>query len=73
MITCSLQIEDDADDICKLLLAERLDTGRASCEIKKKRGLRLEIRAKDPTSMKSILNTVLKIIETYEKTKALVR
>jgi tRNA threonylcarbamoyladenosine modification (KEOPS) complex Pcc1 subunit len=71
MITCLLEVHDDVDDLYKLFMSEKLESDRATCHIKKDNSLRFEITANDPVSMKAFLNTILKIIETYNKTSAL--
>ncbi len=79
MIVCSLKIQDRVDEIYKLFLSEKLESDRAYCKIKKIKkenkeySLVFNVRAKDPVSMRSFLNTILKIIETYEKTRAIIK
>jgi len=69
MISCSLELNTDVDDLYKILKSEELKSPRAHCTIKKNKRLILKIEAKDPVSMKAFLNTILKIIETYQKIK----
>ena len=69
MISCTLKIQENVDDLYKIFLSEKLKSDRAECVIKKDNGLVFEIKAKDPISMKAFLNSILKIIHTYEKIK----
>ncbi len=70
-MNCTLEVHEDVDDLYKLFMTEKLESNRAKCEIKKGKSLMFEIKADDPVSMKAFLNTILKIIETYNKTSAL--
>jgi tRNA threonylcarbamoyladenosine modification (KEOPS) complex Pcc1 subunit len=70
MITCSLEVHENVDELYKLFTSEKLSSERAECQIKKGKSLEFKIRANDPVSMKAFLNTILKIIETYNKTSA---
>jgi len=70
MITCTLEIKENVEDLYKIFLPERLKSDRATCKITKKGGkLRFEINANDAVSMKAFLNSILKIIQTYDKIK----
>ena len=60
---CTLQISD-SDSLFKILSLENFGSDRAKCKISK--GL-VEIEAKDPASMRSIVNSVLKVIEAHDK------
>ncbi len=71
MITCSLEIHDKVEDLYKIFMSERLESDRAECKIKKDKTLIFKIKAKDPVSAKAFLNSILKIIETYDKTKSI--
>ncbi len=73
MIVSTLEIHENVEDLYRIFLSEKLESDRAECSIKKGKSLIFKIRAKDPVSMKSFLNTILKIIETYNKTKAIVK
>ena len=71
MITCSLEVHENVDELYKVFMSEKLSSERAECQIRKGKCLEFKIRANDPVSMKAFLNTILKIIETYNKTSAL--
>jgi tRNA threonylcarbamoyladenosine modification (KEOPS) complex Pcc1 subunit len=71
MITCSLKVHENVDDLYKIFLSETLKSDRAECTVEKDKALTFNIKAKDPVSMKAFLNSILKIIQTYEKTKAI--
>jgi hypothetical protein len=73
MITCSLEVHDDVDDLHKIFLSERFESERAQCIIKKGESLKFSLSAKDPVAMKSLLNSILKVIETYQKTARIVK
>lgn len=73
MISCCLEVHDNVDYLDKIFKTEKLASDRAKCRIKKGKTLVFEIEAKDPVSMKAFLNTILKIIETFEKTKAVAK
>ena len=70
-MNCSLEIHEDVDELYRIFMSEKLESDRAKCRIKKGKSLIFEIVASDPVSMKAFLNTILKIIETYNKTSAL--
>ena len=67
MITCILEISEDVEDLHKIFLAEKLESDRAKCEIRKNKTLIFEVTAKDPVSMRAFTSSILKIIETYQK------
>ena len=67
MISCTLKIHDNADDLYKIFLSERLKSDRAECVVKKNNALEFKIKAKDPVSMKAFITSILKIVQTYEK------
>jgi tRNA threonylcarbamoyladenosine modification (KEOPS) complex Pcc1 subunit len=69
MISCTLEINEDIDDLYQLFLPENLKSDRAECTIKKGKTLKFTITAKDPVSMKAFTNSVLNIIHTYQKIK----
>ncbi len=71
MITCVLEVHENVDDLHRIFKAEKLESSRASCEISKGKTLKFDIKAHDPVSMKAFLNTILKIIETYDKVSAI--
>jgi tRNA threonylcarbamoyladenosine modification (KEOPS) complex Pcc1 subunit len=67
MITCTLEVSDNINDLQKIFLSENLETNRAKCTISKDKTLKFSIVAKDPVSMKAFVNSILKVIETYNK------
>ena len=68
MITCTLRFEDNIEDLYKIFLSENLESDRAKCVISKdNKKLNFKITAKDPVSMKAFVNSILKIVQTYEK------
>lgn len=69
MISCTLKVNENIDDLYKIFLSEKLKSDRAECIITKDKALLFEIKAKDPVSMKAFLNSILKIIQTYDKIK----
>ena len=69
MITCTLKVHEDVDKLYKIFLSENLESDRAKCNVEKGDALIIDIEAKDPIAMKAFVNSVLKIIQTYEKTK----
>ncbi len=69
MISCTLKVHENIDDLYKIFLSEKLKSNRAECIITKNDALLFEIKAKDPISMKAFLNSILKIIQTYDKIK----
>jgi tRNA threonylcarbamoyladenosine modification (KEOPS) complex Pcc1 subunit len=73
MLTCSLEISTDVDNLYKIFLSEKLSSPRANCTIKKGKTLIFEIIAKDSVSMKAFTNSILNMIQTYEKTVILTK
>lgn len=67
MITCNIQVTKNIDDLHKIFLSEKLQTNRAKCSISKDKTLNFLIEANDPVSMKAFVNSILKVIETYNK------
>ncbi len=67
MITCTLKFEDNIDDLYKIFLSENLESDRAKCVMSKDKFLIFKITAKDPVSMKAFVNSILKVVQTYEK------
>lgn len=68
MISCTLKVNENIDELYKIFLSEKLKSERAECIITKKgNALLFEVKAKDPVSMKAFLNSILKIIQTYQK------
>jgi len=69
MITCTLRFKEDNDDLYKIFLSESLESDRAVCRIENKEELVFNLEAKDPVSMRAFISTILKIVQTYQKTK----
>ncbi|MEM3374162.1 MAG: KEOPS complex subunit Pcc1 [Candidatus Woesearchaeota archaeon] len=65
-----LEFFNDVENLYKILQAENLNFQRAHCNyfIENKK-LIIKVEAKDIIAFKTILNTILKIIEVYEKAK----
>jgi len=70
MISCTLNVQEDVDDLYSLFEAENLESSRAKCTIIKEKSLVFKITADDPVSMRAFISSILKIIETYNKSKA---
>ncbi len=70
MITCTLEIKDNVDELYQIFSSEKLKSDRANCNIKKGDTLTFKIEAKDPVSMRAFMNSILKIIETHNKISA---
>ena len=74
MIKCDLVIDKDINQLYNLFLPEnnQAETPRAKYDIKiKKNNLKITLKAKDITSLKAFMNTIIKFIETYYKIKDL--
>jgi len=69
MIKCRIELEDDVSDLYKIFLSETLSSDRAECKVTKTDVLVFDIAAKDTVSMKAFVNSILKVIETYQKVK----
>ncbi len=72
MLKAQIQVEDGGD-LHKIFLVEDRDFGndRAGYDVKLKNGvLTIEVFAKDSTALRSVLNTVTKIMTVYEKTSS---
>lgn len=70
-LTTKIIVKNGVDDLEKLFSLEDKDfpNKRASYEVKKtKNGLEFDIRATDSVALRSVLNTITKIITVYEKT-----
>lgn len=67
MITCTLEIHNNIDDLYKIFSSEIFKSKRAECTITKGKTLKFDIKANDSISMKAFLNSILKIIETHDK------
>ncbi|MEM4637872.1 MAG: hypothetical protein QXK76_02510 [Candidatus Woesearchaeota archaeon] len=67
---CSLIIDKDIDSIEKLLSVEEKDLGRASFSYYKKNNkLFIEMNAEDAVALKTVMNTIAKVLIVWEKSK----
>lgn len=66
---CILAVEEDVSELHNIFLAEDLNTKRARCKIEKGEVLKFTIDANDPIGMRALINSILKVIETYQKLK----
>ena len=64
-----VKLKQKEDEIASL--EEQLKSKKAECEITKGKTLDFIVKAQDPLSMRIILNSILKIIETHEKVRAI--
>lgn len=71
IITCTLEFSDNIEDIYKICLSEKLESERAKCVMSKGKSLKFNITAKDPVSMRAFVNSILKIVQTYDKVSEL--
>lgn len=72
MYTSSLIIDKDVDALLKLLNVEDKDLGRASFSYRKKDDkLFIEMNAQDATALKTVMNTIVKVLIVWEKSKVL--
>ena len=69
MITAKIIVEENVDDLYRIFKAEKLESKRAKCTIKKNKALIFEVKAKDPISMKAFMNSILNVLEIYSKIK----
>jgi tRNA threonylcarbamoyladenosine modification (KEOPS) complex Pcc1 subunit len=70
MYTSSLTIDTDIDALEKLLSVEEKDLGRSSFSYKKKDNkLFIEMNADDATALKTVMNTIVKVIIVWEKSR----
>ena len=70
MISCSLVVHEDVEDLYKIFLSENMKSDRAECKISKKGdSLVFDITSTDAVSMKAFINSILKIVETFNKVK----
>jgi tRNA threonylcarbamoyladenosine modification (KEOPS) complex Pcc1 subunit len=73
MIKAKITVDKHIDELYLVFKAEKLETKRASCTIKKSKSkvksLIFEVEAKDPVSMKAFMNSIMNTIEIYEKIK----
>ncbi|MEM4397058.1 MAG: KEOPS complex subunit Pcc1 [Candidatus Woesearchaeota archaeon] len=59
---------EDHENLYKILKSENLNFNRASCFFSiSENNLKIKVEAKDIIAFKTILNTILKIVETYYK------
>jgi tRNA threonylcarbamoyladenosine modification (KEOPS) complex Pcc1 subunit len=68
MITCRLET-DFSEELYQIFLLENLKSERAECEIKKGKALVFMLKSKDAIGMKALINSILNVIETYNKIK----
>ncbi|MCM2325438.1 MAG: hypothetical protein NDI94_03165 [Candidatus Woesearchaeota archaeon] len=68
MITCKLET-DFSEELYQIFLLENLKSERAECEIKKGKALVFMLKSKDAIGMKALINSILNVIETYNKIK----
>jgi len=76
MLEATITITENRFDIQKLFSFEdkEFKNERASYEIKvKDNKLIFEIKSKDPNALRSILNTITKLLSVYEKTKEILK
>ncbi|GIU69694.1 MAG: hypothetical protein KatS3mg002_0930 [Candidatus Woesearchaeota archaeon] len=72
MYTSSLIIDKDIDELEKLLSIEDKDLGRSSFSINKKNDqLIIEMKAEDATALKTVMNTIAKVLLVWEKSKSI--
>jgi tRNA threonylcarbamoyladenosine modification (KEOPS) complex Pcc1 subunit len=74
MINCEITLKKNLDEIYKLFLPEikQAKTKRAEYTLEKtNKSLRFVIEAKDIKSFKAFVNSIIKIIETYNKVAVL--
>jgi len=69
MIKCTLEVEDEVEALYKIFLSENLNSKKARCSISKNTTLKFTITSKDPVGIKALINSILKIIQTYNKVK----
>ena len=67
MINCTLEFSENINDIYKNFLSENLESDRAKCIMSKGKTLKFQITANDPVSMKAFVNSILKVVQTYDK------
>lgn len=72
MYNSSLTIDKDIDVLVKLLSVEEKDLGRSSFSYKAQDDkLFIEMTASDATALKTVMNTIAKVLIVWEKSKAL--
>lgn len=71
MITCTVTVHDNKDQLYNLFKAQNLESKRATCTIENSKELTFTITAKDPISLKAFVTSILNTIHVFEKTKTL--
>ena len=72
MYSSTIVITHDVDALDKLFASEDNDLGRSSFKITKETDkLTINIMAEDAVALKTVMNTIAKILIVWEKTKAL--
>lgn len=66
-MNCTLEVHENVEDLYKIFLPETLSSKRATCTVEKDTALRFTLQAQDAVSMKAFLNSILKIIQIYDK------
>ena len=72
--TLSLDLEQDQEDIVKLLQAdiENVKSSRSNIKIERcSEKTRITVESIDATSLRASTNDILKVLQVYEKTKGL--
>ena len=68
MYTASITLKRDVDALKKLLDVEEKNISRASFDVRKKgKNLLIEINADDAVALKTVMNTITKILIVWEK------
>ncbi len=71
MYTSSLIIDKDIDALLRLLNVEDKDLGRSSFSYRKEDDkIFIEMNAQDATALKTVMNTIAKVLIVWEKSKA---
>lgn len=71
MYTSSLVIDKDIDALMRLLSVEDKDLGRSSFSYKKQDDkLFIEMNAQDATALKTVMNTIAKVLIVWERSGA---
>lgn len=76
MLSATILVKDDVGQLEKLFSFEekKFQNDRAKYETKRtKNGLEFKIMAKDSVALRSVLNTITKIITVHEKTKEVLK
>ena len=68
MYISSLSIDKDIDELERLLSAEDKDLGRSGFSCSRKDGiLNIEMKADDAVALKTVMNTIAKVLIVWEK------